>query len=183
MNFLFEHQWIWIVFAGAVFVLGYSAFVNGKRNKTLVLTVAASLTALIGGLTLEHFIVTDRETIRQTLREISAAIRADNIEKVKSFITTDADVLRGVAERGMSQAKLTTVNFSNVEIKINDATSPVTAELSFTVFFRGKLKGSSIFGNSDFFDRYSFTVIFEKNGDKWLATDAVKYDQRFPISR
>ncbi|MDR1385224.1 MAG: hypothetical protein LBJ67_15450 [Planctomycetaceae bacterium] len=182
MNFFFEYQWIWVVFAGVAFAIGYSAFINNKQNKTLLTTIAAAVVVLIGGLTLEHFIITDKETIHQTLRGISAAIRADDIEKVKSFTTPDAVVLRDVATRGMTQVKLTTVNFSNVTIKINDATSPVTAELSFIVFFRGKLKGNSMFGDGEFFDRYSFTALFEKNGDQWLATDDVRYDQRFPIS-
>jgi ketosteroid isomerase-like protein len=182
MNFFFEHQWIWIVLAGIIFVIGYSTFLNNKQNKTLFLTIAAAMIVLVGGLALEHFIITDKEAIRRTLRDISAAIRADNLEKVKSFTTPDAFVLRDVATRGMAQAKLTTVNFTNVNIKINDATSPVTAELSFTVFFRGRLKGHSLFGDGEFFDRYSFIALFEKNGDQWLATDNVKYDQRFPIS-
>lgn len=186
MAFFVEHAWIWVVFAAVVFALGYSMFVNDKKNRTLLATVLASALVLVGGLALERYIETDKEAIRRTMKEISAAIRADDLALVKTYTATDAELLRGVATAGMNQAKLSTVTFSNITIKINDSTVPVTAELHFTAAFRGRLKGNTMFGDGDFFDRYEFTVIFEKHDDgkggvRWLATDEIIFDNRFPL--
>ena len=184
MSFLFEHVWIWVVLAAVVFFIGYSIFINDKKNRTLLTTVIATAVVLIGGIALERSIETDREAIRRTLNEIAAAIKADDIETVKTHIAPDASHLRGLATYGMAEANLSAVWFSNVEIKVNDLTVPTTAELRFVVAFRGRGKGNSPFVSSDFefFDRYRFTVLFEKHGDRWLATDDILFDDRFPLN-
>ena len=80
-------------------------------------------------------------------------------------------------------AKLSLVHFGNVEIKVNDATVPTTAELHFIVSFRGSTKDkSAIWGDAEFFDRFRFTAVFEKHDDRWLATDDILFDNRFPLS-
>ena len=181
MAIFVESVWVWVILAVVVFVLGYSMFVNDKKNRTLLLTVLASALVLCGGLALERYVETDKEAIRRTMKEISTAIKADDIALVKTYTAPDADQLRDLATAGMNQAKLTTVNFSNIDIKINDMTVPMTAELDFTASFRGRLKGQTLFGDGEFFDRYNFTVIFEKHDDRWLATDDIIFDNRFPL--
>jgi hypothetical protein len=182
MAIFVESVWIWVVLGIVVFAVGYSLFVNNKKSSTLLLTVLASAIVLFGGLALERYIETDNEAIRRTLKEISAAIRSDSIEQVKTYTAPDAEKLRGLATAGMNMATLSTVNFSNVEIKVNDATVPVTAELRFTVTFRGRSKNNPLWGEGEFFNRYKFTAIFEKHGNCWLATDEVIFDPQFPLS-
>ena len=181
MAFFVESTWIWVVLAAAVFALGYSMFVNDKKNRTLLLTVLASALVLVGGLALERNIETDKEAIRRTMKEISAAIRADDLKLVTSYTAPDAEKLRSLATVGMNQAKLSTVIFSNINIKVNDATVPVTAEVFLVANFRGRLKGQTMFGESDFFDQFQFTVIFEQHDKRWLATDDIIFDPRFPL--
>ncbi len=181
MSFFLENFWAWIILAAFVFFIGYAIFVNDKKNLTLFVTIIATAVILVGGIALERYIETDREAIKRTLKEISAAIKADDLTKVKSYTAPDAEKLRGVATAGMAQAKLSVVHFGNVEIKINDSTVPTTAELRFIVSFRGQAKGNTFFGDSELFDRYRFTAIFEKHGDRWLATDDVLFDDRFPL--
>lgn len=181
MALFVESVWIWVVIAAVVFAFGYSMFVNDKRNRTLLVTVLASAIVLCGGLALERYVETDKEAIRRTMREIATIIKADDLERVKTYTAPDAEQLRDLATRGMGMAKLTVVNFSNINIKLNDATVPMTAELNFTAAFRGRTKDSSLFGDGDFFNQYQFTVLFEKHGDRWLATDDIIFDGRFPI--
>jgi ketosteroid isomerase-like protein len=183
MTFLFELTWVWVVFAAIVGGIGYSMFVNDKKNRTLLVTIIATVVILIGGVALERSIETDREAIRRTLKEISAAITADDLKTVLSYTTPDAAQLRGVATAGMAQAKLSLVHFRNIEINVNDMTVPTTAELSFIVTFRGSAKGNTFLGGSEFFDQYKFPrVVFEKHDTRWLATDEVDFDIRFPLS-
>ena len=181
MAIFVESVWVWVILAVVVFILGYSMFVNDKKNRTLLLTVLASALVLCGGLALERYVETDKEAIRRTMKEISTAIKADDITLVKTYTAPDANQLRDLATNGMNQAKLTTVHFSNIDIKVNDATVPVTAELDFTAAFRGRLKGQTMFGEGEFFDRYNFTVLFEKHDNRWLATDDIVFDGRFPL--
>ena len=183
MSFLFEHTWIWVVFAAIVGFIGYAQFVNDKKNRTLLMTVIATAVVLIGGIALERYIETDKEALRRTLKEISAAITSDDFAKVNMYIAPDAAQLRGLATAGMNQAKLSTVHFGNLEIKVNDATVPTTAELQFIVTFRGSSKDrSAIWGDVEFFDRYRFTATFEKHENRWLATDEILFDNRFPLN-
>lgn len=182
MNFFVENAWVWVVLAVIVFAVGYSIFINDKKNRTLLVTILASAVVLSGGLALERYIETDNEAIRRTMKEISAAVRADDIELVKTYTAPDAGKLRGLATAGMNMAKLTTVNFRNIEIKINDSTVPTTAELRFSVTFRGRAKKNTVWGEGEFFNRYSFTAIFEKHDDRWLATDEVIFDNQFPLN-
>ena len=183
MTFLFEHTWIWVVFAAITGFIGYSMFVNDKKNRTLLVTIIVTTVVLVGGVALERYIETDREALRRTLKEIATAIKADDVTTVKSYTAPDAEKLRGLAVAGMGMAKLSLVHFGNVEIKINDSTVPTTAELRFIVSFRGSSRDRSfVLGDAEFFDRFSFTAIFEKHGDRWLATDDVLFDNRFPLS-
>ena len=183
MSFLFEHTWVWLVFAAIVGFIGYSMFVNDKKNRTLLVTVIVTVVVLVGGVALERYIETDREALRRTLTEIAAAIKADDFKTVNTYIAPDATQLRGVAAAGMGMAKLSLVHFGSVEIKVNDSTVPTTAELQFIVSFRGRSKDRSfILGDAEFFDRFRFTAIFEKHGDRWLATNDVLFDNHFPLS-
>ena len=183
MTFLFEHTWIWVVFAAITGFIGYSMFVNDKKNRTLLVTVIATAVVLIGGVALERYIETDQEALRRTLKEISAAIKADDFKQVNGFIAPDAAQLRGLAAAGMGMAKLSVVHFGSVEIKVNDSTVPTTAELRFIVTFRGSSKDKAfILGDAEFFDQFRFTAIFEKHGDRWLATDDILFDGGFPLN-
>ena len=184
MTFLFEHTWVWVAVAVTVGLIGYSRFVNDKNNRTLLITVVATAVVLIGGVALERYIETDREALRRTLKEISAAITDDDFAQVKKYTAPDADQLRGLASEGMARAKLSLVNFRNIEIKVNDMTVPTTAELRFIVLFRGSPKDRTWLGMGDaeFIDQFRFTAVFEKHDDRWLATDEVIFDDRFPLS-
>jgi len=183
MTFLFENTWIWVVLAAITGFIGYSKFVNDKKNRTLLATILATAVVLIGGVALERCIETDREALRRTLKEISAAIKDDDFAAVNTFIAPDAEKLRGLAAAGMNQAKLSVVHFGNVDIKVNDATVPTTAELRFIVTFRGRSKNNSfLWGDADYLDRFRFTAIFEKHDKRWLATDEILFDDRFPLN-
>ena len=183
MTFLFEHTWIWVAFAAIVGFIGYSMFVNDKKNRTLLATVIATTVVLIGGVALERYIETDQEALRRTLNEISAAIRDDDFKQVNTYIAPDAAQLRGLAASGMGMAKLSVVLFRNIEIRVNDSTVPTTAELRFIVTFRGSSKDRSfLLGDAEFYDQFRFTAIFEKHGDRWLATDDILFDDHFPLS-
>ena len=184
MSFLFEHTWIWVVFAAIVGLIGYSQFINDKKNRTLLITVIATAVVLIGGVALERYIETDREALRRMLKEISAAITSDDTKAVLSHTSPDAEKLRGLAAEGMARAKLSRAIFRNIEIKVNDTTVPTTAELRFIVFFSGSSKDRTWLGigDAEFHDQFRFTAVFEKHDDRWFATDEVIFDDRFPLS-
>ncbi|MCL2346642.1 MAG: nuclear transport factor 2 family protein [Planctomycetaceae bacterium] len=182
MSLLFESKLFWIIAGIITFGIGYGFFANSRSNKTLLITLISTAVVLIGGLTLEHFVVTDAETIRATFRQVSTAICDDDLDRVKTFIVPNADHIRGVAVSGMSQARLDVVNFSNFGIQINDATVPTTAQVSFTVTFHGRLKEGTFLSGQPFGERYHFTVTLEKSEKKWLVTDDIIFDNRFPLS-
>ena len=182
MSLLFESKLFWIIAGIITFGIGYGFFANSRSNKTLLITLISTAVVLVGGLTLEYFVVTDAETIRATFRQVSSAICDDDLDRVKTFIARDADQIRGVAVSGMSQARLDVVNFSHFEIQVNDATVPTTARVGFMVTFHGRLREGTLLSGQPFGERYHFTVTLEKSGKRWLVTDDVVFDDGFPLS-
>jgi hypothetical protein len=97
VNYLAENALpIWL--SGAVVAtLALVVYFQSRRTGALVaLLVAVVVTAAL--LVVEHFIVTPREAVEQTLYELAAAIEADDLPGVLRFIAPTADGVRGDAE-------------------------------------------------------------------------------------
>ena len=150
-------------------ILGVLLFTT--RRGVLLVAVVGVL-ALVGlGVLVERLVVTERERVEMTLDEGIAALKSNNLKRVYAVLAPSAEGVRRQVQMGYALVTITDVSLHNIEIELNDLTSPPTAEAKFdvVVYFRGK---SSMITH----DRWpgKFTLHFEKQGERWLVVDPVE---------
>jgi len=153
-------------------VLGF--LVLTPRRGWLLGPIVGVLLLTLGGVWLERIVVTEPERVEITLDDLAAALKTNNLAKVQSYIAPSANWTRSRAAWALGMVTVTDTRIHNLKITINKLASPPTAEARFdgVIFFRGK---TIDLGH----DRYpaEFTVEFEQNGDRWLVTDHIEYEQ------
>jgi hypothetical protein len=144
------------------------------RRGWLFAPIVAVLLLTLGGVWLERAVVTEQERVEITVDNLAAALTSNDLAKVQSFIAPSAHFTRQRAAWALGMITVTDTRIHNLKITINKLASPPTAEAKFdgVIFFRGKMIDIS-------HDRYpaEFTVEFEQDGDRWLVTDHIEYEQ------
>lgn len=171
MSFLLNNLWIWIALAILIAAVGGFIFMSNKLLKTLVITVVASLLVLGIGFGLYFGIDTEYKQIRETMDGISVALEANDIDKVKEFISPDAEKTRTFAELQLGLVEISGAKYFDLEAEVNKSTHPPSATVTMTVVVNGKMKGG-FFGDGPFGpQRVAVRAELEKRNGKWLVTD------------
>jgi hypothetical protein len=169
-NLLFENPW-WIIFAGIIIeaVLGIILYRTGRG--VMVWVMLGVLILMIAGVIVERLVVTERERVETTLDGIVAALEANDLNRVLSYVAPEAAETRRRAAWAMHRIEVQAAGIHHLEITINRLTSPMTARAAF-------------FGHIAYRDRqgeipYSnygsrFIVDLRKNRDVWLVTGHVE---------
>jgi hypothetical protein len=174
MNIFFESP-MPVIFLGIVIeaVLGIALFTT--RRGVLLLPMAVVVLLVLGGVWLERVIVTETERVEATLDDVADALKANDLSKLYTYISPAARYTRDRAAWALGYIEVTDAKIRNLAVTINRLTSPATAEAKFDgiIFFRGKRV--EVGGR----DRYParFTVQLELDGDRWLVTDHIEYEQ------
>jgi hypothetical protein len=167
MYYLIEDPTLFIVLGIAIeAALGIALFRTGRGFLLWIMlgVLLVCSTGIIG----QRFIITERKRVVQTLDGVAAALEENNVDKVFSYLTPDADFSRGEARRALSMIKIESANYSGLEIQINKLTSPMTAELKFL----GVIKIIDPKGVSPYTTYpFHFKVIMRKVGDRWLISE------------
>ena len=182
MSLFLDYLWIWIMLTFAVGVCGYSWYLNNQRVRNLVIAVLAPILTLTLGLTLYYGIDTDRKSITRMLNALVAAVERDDVEAVHQFISPRAEDIRQLAARGMRFVGVSNARYHNLEIEVNDATSPPTARVRFDAIFYWR--------NKHFMDGFStvqpiperaqFEIELVKTRDRsWLITGNFQHRLRY----
>jgi hypothetical protein len=170
MTILFENPW-WIIFIGAIIeaVLGIVLFRTGRGVLLWVMLGVLALTLL--GVLIERLVVTERERVEMTLDGITAALEANDLNRVLSYVSPDATQTRRRATWAMGRIEVQSARIYNLEISINRLTSPPTAKAAF-------------FGHLSYRDRQGeipynnygskFVVDLRKQGEVWVVTGHVE---------
>jgi hypothetical protein len=170
MTILFENPW-WIIFTGVVIeaVLGIVLFRTGRGALLWVMLGVLALTLL--GVLIERLVVTERERVEMTLDGITAALEANDLSRVLSYVSPDATQTRRRATWAMRRIEVQSARIYRLEITINRLTIPPTAKAAF-------------FGHLEYRDRQgeipynnygsSFVVDLRKQGDSWVVTGHVE---------
>jgi hypothetical protein len=169
MMFL-ESPWP-IITVGIVLEAILAVMLFTTRRGVLLWAVVGVLVLTGGGVLVERLVVTEREQVEMALDDGIAALKSNQLDRVLTVLAPTATDTRRQVEWGYGLVEITGVSLHNIQIEVNDLTSPPTAEVGcdVVIYFRGK-------SNTITHDRWPghFTMHYEKHGDRWLVVDPVK---------
>jgi hypothetical protein len=170
MTELMENPW-YFIFAGIVIevVLGILLFRTGRGVLLWAMIAVLGLTLL--GVLVERLVVTERERVQMTLDGITAALEANDLHRLFTFVAPEAKQTRQRATWALGQVEVQSARIYKVQISINKLTSPPTAKALFFghIACRDK-KGEFPYNNY----ASNFVVDLRKDGDKWIVTGHVE---------
>jgi hypothetical protein len=164
MSVFIESPWP-ILFFGITIeaVLGFLLFQTG-RGKLLwaMLAVAAVMGA---GLTVEHFVITDRKAINKTLDAAIAAVCANDLNALRRC--TSAAALKKPYDAAwiLSIAKIESVSLSGLEITVQSKNTPPTALATFNAIAKLDDKSGQLLYHAA---GAQVAVKFRKEREQWL---------------
>jgi ketosteroid isomerase-like protein len=164
MYYLVEDPTLIIVLGIAIEIaLGVALVRTGRGFLIWIMlgVLVVGLTGVIG----QRFIVTERKRVVQTLDGVAAALKANDIDGVWSYLTDDAQFSRGKAREALGMIRVDDAKYSQLDVQVNELTSPWTAEVTFfgVIYFTDK-NGMSPYNQYP----KRFKLIMRKIGDRWL---------------
>jgi len=156
-------------------------FVNLRRGWVLI-AMALTLLAALGGVVLERFVVTDRERIEATLDQIADVLEAQGLEAnrpefvlpaVLQYVSPRAVKTRRLAETNCRLVEILQAKVINVEVEFNRLTSPPTAEAHFDAKIVARGRNGLI--QEQFYPLDFFVQLRYENG-RWLVGDKVHWE-------
>jgi hypothetical protein len=150
---------IWLS-AAVLFTAVLIVYLQTRQRWSLL--AMAVVVLLAGGLTLlEQVLVTPREAVGQTLREVLAAVEANDLPRTLSTISPTAGEVRSDAETLMPRLEVIRADATNTPvIEFNGAAKATARFRAFVEVIdrRTGLKGA-------YFD--DLTITFQLKGDRW----------------
>jgi hypothetical protein len=136
------------------------------RGKFLIAMIGVA--AFVGiGLIVEHFVMTDRKAVTQTLDAAVAAVRKNDLNGALDCISPSAQEPREKTCWVFGLVDFQEAHISDLEIKVNGLTSPPSAEVKLLAVGRGRdRKGEWPY--QGFAQRVTLTLRLE--GGRWLVT-------------
>jgi hypothetical protein len=123
--------------------------------------VAALVVALVA---LERAVVTEEETVADTLDAIADALEDNNPPKVIGWIAPESGVIRDRAAAELGNVNIRSARVTGVTVTVDRSKNPRTAEVKFVGKVNAAYQGQD-FGN---YIR-EFTVQLRKEGNRWLV--------------
>jgi hypothetical protein len=149
-------------------VLGIMLWRTGRG--VLLGAMGGVLVLALGGVLLAHLVVTDSKRIKVTLHEAAAAVEANDLARLNTYLTDDVANLRTLASFAMQRVTFTQVRLNKIELRIDQQTNPstATAEIWVTVWFHDR-KGEYPYESYP----ASGTVHLRRDGQRWLITNFI----------
>ncbi|HLA86089.1 MAG TPA: hypothetical protein VJL29_14980 [Thermoguttaceae bacterium] len=155
-----------VLFVGVVIVaiLGVVFFQTGRAVALLAAGGVVLITLL--GLGVEHYVVTEREAVETALYDLADAMEANDKNAAIACLSSSAGETRARAEWAFSRFHVLRANVSNLEIDVNELTSPPSAEARFDGFVQVRDRQGNMQGAENFY----FVLSYRKEGGRWLVT-------------
>ena len=178
MTALVENPVLVGVIGGLAATLALVVFLARRSLLSLVALVGAVLLTLLG-LVAERLIETEREQVERSVREVLAAVEANDPAGVLNAIDPAATRVRNDARALMPLIKVEKArSLSGVEAAIDSATNPPTAMSRFRAFLQGIHTRSGM--QVGYFNQ-QVDIHWVKRGDHWLIEDYTAYYDDQPI--
>jgi hypothetical protein len=166
----------WIVIAVLVDSVFVSLYAAKKKPIFLIAAAVAFFLTLGIGVKVTKSIVTDREVITQTLHDGAKAVEGGDLDQIRSFIVPESQGPLDAVDRHIVNAEVSLVELRDIEIEINDLTSPPQAHADFRVFVeimgKGDAAGMKVRLN------FPFSLELRKEGERWLVFDCSEVDMQ-----
>ena len=129
------------------------------------------------GLLIEWLVVTEREAVEHTLDACVAAVEANNVEQLLSYISPSAQQARNDARSVLGRVEVEKAWINDLEIMINHLTSPPAA----TARFQAIAKGSDRKGEFPYKPiAQRVTVELRQENARWLVAGYKIEDLKLP---
>lgn len=177
MTALFENPLI-AVALGTVAITAALVVFSARRSSGALagLIAAVLLTALL--ITVERLVVTEREEIEASLVSVMAAVEANDLAGVLSWIDPNAGQVIRDAQEAMPLVEIDRARAGGtLRIEFDDATAEPSARSEFQGVVSGTVRQGGM--RIGYFDRV--VVDWARRGDRWLITGYTAYDDGRPI--
>jgi hypothetical protein len=167
MSWLVESPWPALVVGVVVEAMLAIALVRTGLMKIVGAMVAVLIVTLLL-VVLERVVVTEYEEVEAALDAASAAIEANDLDRVVSFIAPQQPQLKQYAERAMRQFAFSEVRVGNdLKVQVNPLTSPRSAKAQFSVKVAGKARKSGLVGTQ----LVPVELTLHKIDGRWYVTE------------
>jgi hypothetical protein len=137
------------------------------RSASALLAVAGVILLTGVGLLAERLVVTPREAVQQSVRELLAVIEADDLPGVLAKIAPSEGAMRSDAELLMPQFDINKARATGeIEVAIDRDQTPPTAAATFRFFADVLHRKSGMKGG--YFD--NVTIFFKEQAERWVVT-------------
>jgi hypothetical protein len=166
MNWLAENALaIWAIGAVAL-TMALIVYFQTRTSKSL-LAIALVVLVTSALLVTEHVLESPREAVARTLDEVAAAVRANDVPRVLSYIDPSAVQLRQEIEQAMPQVVIERAAIiGHPLISFDVDGDPRQADVECRGFVQGTLRNGMKGGQMA-----DCKVNLIKQGDRWLVTD------------
>jgi hypothetical protein len=166
MSYFTENS-LWMIFVGIAVeaVLGAILFRTG-RGAALWAMIGVALLVVVG-VTVEKLIVTEKEEVENTVDAIASALKANDLDRVLTFISPADTKSRSDAAWAMNRCEILGTTVLGLEVTVNQLASPHTAQARFRGIIRCHDRKGEIPHESY---ASEFTVSLRKEGNRWIVT-------------
>jgi hypothetical protein len=166
------------VIGGVLATLALVVFLARRTVPSLLALIGAVLLTLVG-LVVERLVETERELIERSVREVLAAVEANDLAGVLAAIDPAATRVRNDAAALMPLINVEKArSLSAIEATVDSATIPPTATSRFRAFLQGIHARSGM--QVGYFNQ-QVDVHWVRRGDRWLIEDYTAYYDNQPI--
>lgn len=175
MEMLLESPWPYIWTGVLALVLLGVAFFNTRHPK-LLSAMAGVLVVTLLLVLMEWAVVTDRESVENTLEDVALALESNDLDRVMAYMSPTAGNIRNHAQMFLPRIEVSDANVGgDLKVTINRLTSPPTARAEFTgrISFKGRSPGEA-FPYDNFVRK--FAIKLRQSGDGWLLDEYESQD-------
>jgi hypothetical protein len=176
MMIFLESPWPILLIGIAVEAVLAILLLRTGQGRWLAAMFGVGLLVLLG-LLVEHFVVTDRKAIINTLDAAAAAVEANNLNGVLDCLSPSAEQIRSDSRRALDRFEFRMARIHDLEIVINRLTSPPTAKVTFRAVGNGRDRRGEI-PYQGFAE--TVTVTLRQEHGRWLVADYRVEDTRLP---
>ena len=151
-----------------------TVFVSTRRG-VILLAMLGVLALVFVGVGLEWLVVTEVERVENTLDGAADGLVSGKLPRVLDYVAESAHETQLRAAWALSMFDFTQISIHNLDISINELTSPPTATAEFNVILHYIPKMEEIPYRTY---RMGFTVELRRVDDRWLITDHIEYHDR-----
>jgi hypothetical protein len=156
-----------ILFLGIVTEAVFAVALLRTGRGVLLWGIVGVAAVTLSGLAVEHFVITDRKAIKNTLYEAAAAAEANDLRRLAKCVVPLDEGLLEKAREVSERVQIETVHLSGIDITIHDQTAVPTATAQVNVLVTGHDRlGEYVYRSA----ARHVTVELRRQGGKWLVS-------------